>query len=121
MTESFQQMYPFYDEASRSVFDFVAWQFLYAAQFVFLEFFFRGFLIHGLKQRFGIYAIAVSTVPYCMIHFGKPFPETMGAIIAGIALGGLSLFTGSIWLGAAIHISVAMSMDVLAIFWASFG
>ncbi|MBA2663977.1 MAG: CPBP family intramembrane metalloprotease [Bradymonadaceae bacterium] len=114
-TESFQRTYPFYEFAQRSPFDFFAWQLVYAAQFLALEFFYRGFLIHGLKHRFGVYAILVSTIPYCMIHFGKPLPETLGAIIAGVALGGLALYTRTIWLGVAIHISVAVSMDALSL------
>ena len=42
-----------------------------------LEFFFRGFILHGTKQRFGFYAIFVMIIPYCMIHFGKPIVETI--------------------------------------------
>lgn len=113
-TESFQNTYPFYSEAGRSWFDFLVWQSLYALQFLSLEFFFRGVLIHGIKKRFGFYAILISVIPYCMIHFGKPMPETLGAIFAGLALGVLSLFTRSIWLGVAIHISVAVTMDILS-------
>ncbi|MGM0557583.1 MAG: CPBP family glutamic-type intramembrane protease [Myxococcota bacterium] len=113
-TESFQNTYPFYGSASRSWFDFLAWEGLYALQFLSLEFFFRGVLIHGIKKRFGFYAILVSVIPYCMIHFGKPMPETIGAILAGLALGVLSLYTRSIWLGVAIHISVAVTMDILS-------
>lgn len=115
LTESFQRTYPFYEFANRSYFDFFAWQLVYGMQFMALEFFYRGFLIHGLKARFGLYAIFVSTIPYCMIHFGKPLPETLGAIIAGVALGALALYTRTIWLGVAIHISVAISMDVLSL------
>ena len=114
-TESFQNTYPFYKNADRSWLDFLAWELTYSLQFLSLEFFFRGFLVHGLKRRFGIYAVLLSVVPYCMIHFGKPMPETLGAIFAGIALGILSLFTRSIWLGVAIHVSVAVSMDVLSL------
>lgn len=113
--KSFQQMYPFYEHAGRSALDFVAWQLMYGLQFICLEYLFRGILIHGLKRRVGIYAIVVSVIPYCMIHFGKPLPEALGAIVAGLALGICSLLTGSIWLGAAIHISVAVTMDVFAI------
>ena len=76
-----------------------------------LEFFFRGFLVWGLRRRFGAYAIVVMTIPYCMIHFGKPLPETLASIIAGLALGFMSLRTSSIVLGAAIHMTVALSMD----------
>lgn len=112
---SFQHTYPFYKVARYSLTGFLLWEFFYAAQFFSLEFFFRGVLIHGLKHRFGVYAVMVSVVPYCMIHFGKPFPETLGAIIAGTVLGFLSLRTGSVLLGVAIHVSVALSMDVLSL------
>lgn len=114
LTPSFQQTYPFYGQAHRSPTDFLAWQALYALQFFSLEFFYRGVLIHGLKARFGFYAILLSVIPYCMIHFGKPLPETLGAVLAGLALGALALFTRSIWLGVAIHVSVAVAMDVLS-------
>ncbi|MCA9147548.1 MAG: CPBP family intramembrane metalloprotease, partial [Planctomycetales bacterium] len=80
-----------------------------------LEFFFRGFMIHGTKRQFGPYCVLVMMVPYCMIHFTKPLPETFGAIIAGVVLGLMSLKTRSIWLGAALHIAVAWSMDVAAL------
>jgi uncharacterized protein len=115
LTETFQHTYPFYEHATRSWTDFVLWQLLYALQFLSLEFFYRGFLVHGLKLRFGVYTVLLSVVPYCMIHFGKPMPETMGAVFAGIALGVLSLYTRSIWLGVAIHVSVALAMDTLSL------
>lgn len=114
-TDGFQRMYPFYDNAHLSVFDFTAWTLVYSLQFFSLEFFFRGFMIHGTKHRLGFYAILISVIPYCMIHFGKPLPETLGAIIAGLALGVLSLFSRSIWLGVLIHVSVAISMDLLSL------
>ncbi len=114
-TEPFQRTYPFYDNAHLSLTDFFVWEALYTLQFFSLEFFFRGFLIHGTRARFGYYAILLSVVPYCMIHFGKPLPETIGAIIAGLALGTISMFTRSIWLGVAIHVSIALSMDVLSL------
>ncbi|MEQ8785740.1 MAG: CPBP family intramembrane glutamic endopeptidase [Pirellulaceae bacterium] len=94
---------------------FWTWQCFYAIQFVSLEFFFRGFLVHSLRRPMGAYAILVMTVPYCMIHFGKPIPETLGAIVAGIVLGFMSLKTRSIWMGAALHIAVAMTMDFAAL------
>jgi len=109
----FQATYPFYDPPpGESLWPrFWMWELLYLAQFFALEFFFRGFMVHGTRQRLGYYAVAVMMVPYCMIHFGKPMPETLGAIIAGIVLGSLSLKARSIWLGVAIHGSVALTMD----------
>ena len=54
-------------------------------------------------------------VPYCMIHFGKPMAETIAAIVAGIALGILSLKSKSIP-GIFIHYSVAIAMDFAALY-----
>jgi len=112
-TAHFQQTYPFYRPTSEETLwpTFWRWEALYAVQFVALEFFFRGFLLHGIRHRFGAYCIPVMVVPYCMIHFYKPMPEAFASIVAGLALGYMSLRTRSIWLGAAIHVTVAMSMD----------
>ena len=114
-TAGFRHTYPFYRMANRSNFDLWAWEGLYAAQFVALEVFFRGFILHGLRRALGSNAIFVMIVPYCMIHFGKPMPETLGAIVAGLILGTLAMRTKSIWGGVLIHIGVAMTMDVLAL------
>ena len=111
---AFQKAYPFYKQAHASWADFLGWECAYVVQFFALEFFFRGFLVHGLKHRFGFYSVFIMTVPYCMIHFAKPLPETIGAIIAGVFLGTLSLWTRSIWMGVLIHVSVAVSMDLAA-------
>ncbi|HJL16821.1 MAG TPA: CPBP family intramembrane glutamic endopeptidase [Sandaracinaceae bacterium LLY-WYZ-13_1] len=113
--EHFQTYYPFYDDASRSWFDFWTWELLYAAQFFSLEFFFRGFWLKAAKPAMGSHAIYAMVVPYCMIHFGKPFLETLAAILAGVVLGTLALRTRSIWSGFLIHVSVAISMDVAAL------
>lgn len=113
--ESFYTTYPFYKWSNRSAFDLWSWQALYALQFVSLEFFFRGFMLRALAPRLGSAAIFVMVVPYCMIHFGKPMMETLGAIIAGVALGTLALRTRSIWGGVLIHVAVAVTMDLLAL------
>ena len=116
-TESFQSRYPFYNLQKGEVFypNFIIWEAFYFLQFFALEFFFRGFMVHGTKQRFGFYSVFVMTIPYCMIHFGKPMPETIAAIIAGVVLGVLSLKSRIIWMGVAIHCSVAIKMDVCAL------
>jgi membrane protease YdiL (CAAX protease family) len=115
MTASFRHTYPFYRLANRSQLDLWTWEALYAAQFISLEFFFRGFLLQGLRKAMGANAIFVMIVPYCMIHYGKPLPETLGAIGAGVILGTLAMRTRSIWGGVLIHIGVAVTMDVLAL------
>jgi membrane protease YdiL (CAAX protease family) len=114
-TKEFQRIYPFYKLANRSTFDLVAWEVLYAIQFLSLEFFFRGFMLHGTKRSLGVHSIWVMIVPYCMIHYGKTFSETMGAIVAGVILGTIALRTRSIWGGVFIHVAVALTMDLLTV------
>lgn len=114
-TASFRHTYPFYKLANRSLADLWMWEGMYALQFLSLEFFFRGFLLQGLRRAFGSGAIFVMIVPYCMIHYGKPLPETMGAIGAGLILGTLAMRTRSIWGGVLIHVGVAWTMDLLAV------
>jgi membrane protease YdiL (CAAX protease family) len=116
-TDSFQSRYPIFKPIAGQIFPiFLYWQIAYFIQFVAVEFFFRGFLIHSLKHRFGFYSVFISTIPYCMIHFGKPFGETIAAIVAGIVLGTLSLKSKSIVLGILIHYSVAITMDIFALY-----
>jgi len=115
-TDSFQHKYPFYNPVNESLWpNFVIWQCLYFFQFFALEFFFRGFMLHGIKKRFGFYSVFIMMIPYMMIHFQKPMPEAIAAIFAGIILGALSLKSRSIWLGVAIHYSVAITMDLAAL------
>jgi membrane protease YdiL (CAAX protease family) len=110
----FGTYYPFYKNSSRSWADFLMWEAMYFAQFFALEMFFRGFILGALRRSFGSGAIFAMCVPYCMIHFGKPYLECCGAIIAGVALGSLSMKTKSIYQGFMLHITVAALMD-----WAS--
>ena len=98
--EAFQAYYPIYKPAGKSMTRLLLWEAIYLPTFLAVEFLFRGFF---------------PIMPYCMIHFGKPIPETLGAIVAGLALGWLALFTRSIWLGVAIHVSVALTMDLLSL------
>ncbi|HSO39183.1 MAG TPA: CPBP family intramembrane glutamic endopeptidase [Labilithrix sp.] len=124
----FATYYPFYKSSTRSWFDFLVWEAMYFAQFFALEMFFRGFWLGALRRSFGSGAIFAMAVPYCMIHFGKPYLEAVGAIVAGIALGSLSMKTKSIYQGFLLHITIAALMDWLSLrrrhctpltFWAS--
>lgn len=115
--ERFQQTYPFWPLATGDRIGpaFLCWELLYAAQFVALEFFFRGFMVLGTRHRLGLNAVAFMMIPYCMIHFQKPMPETFAAIIAGFALGIMSYRTRSVWMGAVLHITVAWTMDFVVL------
>ena len=112
---SFLTTYPFYRKAGESLPRLVAWELSYAAQFVGLEFFFRGALLFCAVRLLGPWVIPVMVFPYVMLHFGKPALECLGSVIAGVALGVVALRTRTIYAGMLIHISVAWTMDMLAL------
>jgi membrane protease YdiL (CAAX protease family) len=111
----FGTYYPFYKQSPRSWFDFLTWEAMYFLQFFALELFFRGWMLGALRRNFGAGAIFVMAVPYCMIHYGKPYLESNGAIVAGVVLGSLAMRTRSIYAGFLVHITVAFAMDLLSL------
>ncbi|NRD73119.1 CPBP family intramembrane metalloprotease [Shewanella sp. VB17] len=112
--DDFANHYPFYNMASRSWFDFIAWEIIYISQFIAVEFFFRGFIVNGLRIPFGSLSIAVMCLPYLMLHFPKLWLESTGAISFGLLLGILALRSKSIWGGVFVHVGIALMMDVTA-------
>ncbi|MFO7675493.1 MAG: CPBP family intramembrane glutamic endopeptidase [bacterium] len=80
------------------------------------EFLFRGLLLFGFERRAGpAAAIATSTLPFVIMHFGKPAAEIYGSAVAGIALGVIALRGRSFlpcWL---LHFAAAASLDVLTL------
>ena len=114
-TADFSNYYPMYGDAGRSWFDLLAWQALYFFQFVCIEFFFRGFILHALRPALGANAIFVMCVPYMMIHFPKPMLEPLVALAFGIFAAILAFRSRSIWGGVFIHITIALIMDITAL------
>jgi len=110
----FADYYPMYKLAGRSWLDFLVWEAIYLAQFFTLEIYFRGFWLRAMRT-FGAGAIWSMVVPYCMIHYGKPYHEAMAAVIAGVVLGSLAMRTHSIYAGFLVHATVAVLNDVLAL------
>jgi uncharacterized protein len=89
-----------------------------ALYYVAWEFFFRGFLLFGLKDRFGVFnAILIQTIASCLIHLGKPASETIGAIFIGILFGIFAYRTRSIWYVFILHIIMGLSTDLYIIFF----
>lgn len=112
---SFQQKYPFYKGAGADGTTLGLYELFYGIQFLGVEFFFRGFLTFALFRRFGYNALLIMAIPYVMVHFNKPLPETLGALGAALILGALALRAGSCIPGAFLHWAVGITMDLLAI------
>lgn len=111
----FTGTYPFMASARTDVSTFLLWECAYAVSFLALEAFFRGYLLFTCSARLGWLAIFVMVVPYTMVHFHKPWPEALGAIVAGITLGAVALAYRSFLGGAVVHALVAVTMDTLAV------
>ncbi|MGD8239360.1 MAG: CPBP family intramembrane metalloprotease [Armatimonadota bacterium] len=89
----------------------------YGCYFLAWEFFFRGFLLFALARRFGAYAIVLQTVPFCLMHLGKPHPEVWASVVAGLALG-LMAYRGKSFLPCAfLHWLCAVGFELLAVSW----
>lgn len=112
----FVDYYPYYKYSTRSWLDFLLWEAMYIPGFLALEIFFRGFWLVALRKSMGSAAIFTMLVPYAMIHFGKPYPEALGAGILGIWLGSLSIQTRSVYQGTIVHLSMAIPLDLIALF-----
>jgi membrane protease YdiL (CAAX protease family) len=78
------------------------------------EFIWRGFMLFGLEEKFGYYAVLIQMIPFLILHNGKPVAETFGAIVAGLALGILALKTRSVLYCIITHAGVMFSIDLVS-------
>lgn len=115
-TPHFLRTYPMAQEAADNGTQLAIWLVVYAIQFVGLEFFFRGFLVLGPVRVLGAWTIPVMVVSYMTLHFQKPYLETTAAVFAGVALGMVSMKTRSILVGILLHITVAWTMEAMALY-----
>lgn len=82
------------------------------------EFYFRGFLLFGLREKYGdMAAIMIQTISSCLIHLGKPESEIIGAIVVGILFGVIALRTRSFWYVFLIHAAIGVLTDLFIIFF----
>lgn len=111
---AFAEKYPHFSDAKSN------WTILFIYEFGMLiymfawEFIWRGFTLFGLEKKFGYYSILIQMIPFVILHNGKPFLETFGAIFGGIALGILALRTRSFYYCVVTHIGVMFSIDFIS-------
>lgn len=114
-SSEFSQKYPHLSTAKDSWNIFLIYE---AGMFVYMigwEFIWRGFMLFGLERRFGFYSVFIQMIPFVILHNGKPFLETFGAIPGGIALGLLALRTRSFYYCVAVHLGVIYSIDIFSV------
>lgn len=109
---AFAGHYPLCGAVRSSAAAFVAYEVAFALYFIGWEYLFRGYLLFSLERSIGKMAVFAQTMPFVVIHYGKPELEVFGSIVAGLALGLLALRTRSFWYGALLHVGVALSLDL---------
>lgn len=92
-----------------------AYELAYGSDFVFTEFFFRGFIVLAFARKFGHRAILPMCVYYITIHFGKPLGETISSFFGGLLLGVIAFRTKSIYGGIIVHLGIAYLMELIAL------
>ena len=70
------------------------------------EFMYRGFLLFGLKEKFGEGSILIQVVPFVLLHLGKPELETISTILTGILFGWVAYRGRSFWPAFIIHMFI---------------
>ena len=95
---------------------FILYHAAYFMVFVSGESFWRGYMTFGLGRDLDLSALPWMVMMYSIGHYGKPILEVNASIVAGFILGYLALRHRSFFLGALLHWSIALSMD-LAVLW----
>jgi membrane protease YdiL (CAAX protease family) len=70
------------------------------------EFMYRGFLLFGLKEKLKEGSILLQTIPFVLMHLGKPELETVSTIITGILFGYIAYRGKSYWPAFIIHLFI---------------
>lgn len=78
------------------------------------EFLFRGYMLFGLEKSIGKHAIVVQTIPFVLLHFGKPFLETLACIPGGFIFGYVAYRTRSFLPCFVIHFGMYVMMYFFA-------
>ena len=108
----FQSNYPHYGPAASDWSVFLIYEAVFVFYWIGWEYLWRGFVLFGTAQVFGLYAIIIQTVPFAILHYEKPFPEALLSIVGGLALGALVWRTRSFWIAVPIHSLQMLLIDL---------
>jgi len=113
-TPAFSEKYPHLLSTRNSWDNFFVYELGMLIYMVSWEFIWRGFMLFGLKEKFGYYSVMIQMIPFVILHNGKPVAETFGAIAGGITLGILAFRTNSIIYGVITHTGVMFAIDFIS-------
>lgn len=111
----YKRDWPDYDPRRDGWGFYAAYTLAFGAYFLGWEYFFRGWMLFRLERELGGLAIVVQTVPFVIMHIGKPGLEIHSSLVAGLVLGWLALRGRSFWPCFLLHWGAAATMDALAL------
>lgn len=76
------------------------------------EFIFRGYMLFGLEESTGKNAIFIQSIPFALLHIGKPELEALTTFFGGCILGYISYRTRSFLPCFIIHFGIYTMMHV---------
>lgn len=115
-SEKFASTYPQGGiKVSENLINFVFYELCILIYMLGWEFFWRGYMLFGLKKKFGYYSIFIQMIPFFILHKGKPEIELFASIFAGLILGVQSLRSNSFIYCWLLHWLVMFSIDGLSV------
>jgi membrane protease YdiL (CAAX protease family) len=113
----FRTEYPLYRDLLIDRRGLSAYLLVYGLYYLGWEIFFRGFMLFGLRNKFGDTAsILIQTIPSCLMHIGKPQAEIFSSILAGLIFGWAALKCRSIWPIFIAHWGLGAFLDLFIIY-----
>jgi len=117
-TAEIRSFFPYDKSAGETIFSFIRLQFFRGLLFYSAwEFFFRGFILFGLRKYFGDWmAICIQVIPSCLWHLGLSAGEIFISIAAGLLFGVMAIRTRSIFWPFLLHYFIGIILDLFIIF-----
>ncbi len=109
---AFQAQYPHLRLAAADWQTFVLYELLYVFYWIGWEYLWRGFVLFGTAPAVGYLAVVVQTVPFAILHMGKPPAEAYLSVLGGLALGALVWRCRSFWIAVPIHAVQMLLIDL---------
>jgi membrane protease YdiL (CAAX protease family) len=110
-------VFPVNPQAGQSATLFALHAATYLLYYVGWEFYFRGFLLFGLRDSVGdVNAVLIQVLASSLLHIGSPASEAFGAVLGGLLWGILALRTRSLLSGLGQHFLLGITLDAAICF-----
>ncbi len=95
--------------------EFIGHQLIIGIMMFTTEFFYRGFLLFGLREGLGKWSILGQSIPYTILHIGKPILEVNFSFFGGLVYGYIDYKTGSILPSFLLHFITSILFDIFVL------